>query len=242
MLFDKFENQTIVKGELTCIDPICIGSSKKDSLNPISVDNSVLKDSTGNPIIPGSSIKGVVRSYFESVIRTIDKEKGACDVMDKTKYCTFKYTQKIHEKGISAAETARRAYEYSCITCRLFGGRELAGKLKFKDCYAIIPDGQDRIATEFRDGVGIDRVTGAAKQGAKYDYEIVPKGTKFDFCLIADNLDDEQKKAFDFIIKYLCSGEMAVGGKTSRGLGRVQLNVTGKKEITTETLKQELGF
>lgn len=242
MLFDKFENQTIVKGELICIDPICIGSSKKDSLNPISVDNSVLKDNTGNPVIPGSSIKGVVRSYFESVIRTVDKENGACDVMDKKKYCTCKHTEEIHAKGISAEETARRAYKYSCKTCRLFGGRELAGKLKFKDCYAVIPQGQDRIITEFRDGVGIDRVTGAARKGAKYDYEIVPKGTKFDFCLIADNLDEEQKKAFEFIKKYLCSGEMAVGGKTSRGLGRVQLNVTEEKEITADTLKQELDF
>lgn len=59
MLFDKFENRTVIKGILETVDPIHIGASEKNSLNPIEVDNGVLKDSRGLPVIPGSSLKGV---------------------------------------------------------------------------------------------------------------------------------------------------------------------------------------
>lgn len=240
ILFDTFVNQTIITGQLVCIDPIRIGSSKSDNLNPVGIDDSVLKDGSGNPVIPGSSIKGVVRSYFESVMRSLYGEKGACDVMDENNHCTKKFNKEIHANGISAAESAKRAYDHSCITCRLFGGRELAGKLKFKDCYAIIPEGEDRIITEFRDGVGIDRDTGAAKKGAKYDFEIVPKGTRFDFCLIADNLDNEQEKYLDFIKKYLTSREMAVGGRTTAGFGRIMLDNPKENTVTIKDIEQEL--
>lgn len=240
MLFDTFVNQTIIMGQLVCIDPIRIGSSKSDTLNPVGIDDSVLKDGSGNPVIPGSSIKGVVRSYFESVMRSIHGEKGACDVMDNDGYCTKKYENEIHADGISALESAKRAFDNSCITCRLFGGRELAGKLKFKDSYAIIPEEQNQIITEFRDGVGIDRDTGAAKRGPKFDFEIVPKGTRFDFCLIADNLDDEQKKYLDFIKKYLTSGEMAVGGRTTAGFGRIKLDILKEHTVTKKDIEREL--
>lgn len=60
MLFDVFDNRTIVAGELVALDPDHIGSSVKESLNPIDLDSPVLKDAAGNPIIPDSSIKGVV--------------------------------------------------------------------------------------------------------------------------------------------------------------------------------------
>lgn len=240
-LFDKFYNQTVIKGELVAVDPIHIGTSAKDSLNPVEIDSSVLKDNMGNPLIPGSSIKGVVRSYYESVVRSIDVKK-ACDVLDKYNYCTKEKEEEIHQKGLSAAETAELAYKYSCDACRLFGGRELAGKLKFKDCYAIIPKGKTAIITEFRDGVGIDRNTGAAKGNAKYDFEIVPKGTKFDFCLIADNLDEKQTKALDFVFEYLQSGEMAVGGMSTRGFGRVKLENVERKTVTADDLRSRLGL
>ena len=241
-LFDKFENRTVIKGVLVAVDPIHIGASEKTSLDPVGVDEGVLKNSSGNPVIPGSSLKGVVRAYYESAVRSIRGIEAACDVMDEKKCCTYGARNDIHAKGISVAESAERAYKNSCEACRLFGGREIAGKLKFKDCYAIIPEGMDRVLTEFRDGVGIDRDTGSAKKGAKYDYEIVPKGTKFDFCLIADNLDEGQKKALEFIIRYLCSEEMAVGGKTTRGLGRVRLEITERTETTADMLREQLGL
>ncbi len=236
MLFDKFYNQTVIQGHLIALDPIHIGASANNSLDPTDVDNSVLKDNTGRPVIPGSSIKGVLRSYYESIIRSVFGEEAACDVMDNKKCCTELKKDEIHKKGLTLEQLANAAYEYSCKACRLFGGREFAGKLKFKDCYAVTD-----VITEFRDGVGIDRDTGSAKQGAKFDYEIIPKGTRFDFLMIADNLDDEQMKHMKFLIDKLQSGEIAIGGKTTRGLGRVKLEMLSEpKTKTVDDLREEL--
>lgn len=238
MLFDKFNNRIIITGKLVALDPIHIGSSEKNSLNPIEVDNSVLKDSQGRPVIPGSSIKGVTRSFFESVLRSID-DKSACNVLDESECCTEKTYVKKEIKGLknngSHEELAKYVYKESCEVCRLFGGREFAGKLMFKDSFLI-----GDVKLEHRDGVGIDRRTGSTKQGAKYDYEIVSQGSEFEFYLLCDNLDEKQEKYLDFIINCLENGNLSVGGKTTRGLGRFKLVETCRNTMDIKSLKEML--
>lgn len=240
MLYDKFHNRYIVTGKLIAVDPIHIGSSSKNSLNPVDVDNSVLKDNNGRAVIPGSSIKGVVRSYFESVLRSIDENK-ACDVLDEKKCCTLKKqaVSKLKEAKKSPEKYAKVVEEVSCDVCKLFGGREIAGKLHFKDCYLI-----GEPSYEHRDGVGISRETGAAdtKNHAKYDFEIVSKDSEFEFTMTADNIDPQQKKYFDFIVAAIKDGNLAVGGKTTRGLGRFRIDDVKIKEITADDMKANLGL
>ncbi len=235
MLFDKFENKYILKGVFVALDPIHIGSSAKNTLDPVDVDSAVLKDSRGYPVIPGSSVKGVVRSWFESVLRSADVY--VCDVLDNNCHCTKKGESEI-KKCNDLKKKAEMAYEYSCEACRLFGGRELAGKLQFKDCYLI----DEKPSFEFRDGVGIDRKTGAAKGTAKYDFEVISKDSEFSFYLAAENLDEKQKKYFDFIVEGLKSGELSVGGKTSRGLGRFMLKDAEIQVINADDVKKRLGL
>lgn len=247
MLYNKFENKTIVKGILEAVDPVHIGASAKNTLNPNDVDSSVLKDNNGNPVIPGSSIKGVVRSKFEAVLRSLNNENiRVCDIFNtKDPTCITNEDAKIINKDKNKDDYKKAAllYEKSCDVCRIFGGREIAGKLQFKDCFFI----GEKCNYERRDGVAIDRKTGAAKRGAKYDFEVIPKGTEFDFMLIAENLDEQQMKYLDFIIKLiegtLIDGDyIAVGGKTSRGMGRIRLKNCHIDEITKESLAEKFGF
>ncbi len=236
MLYDKFENKYIVKGKLITEDPVHIGSASKNSLDPSDVDDSVLKDSRGIPVIPGSSVKGVVRAYFESVLRGIGEK--CCDVLDNKKCCTESYDFKDKlKKASTLKEKAQITYDCSCEACRFFGGREFAGKVHIKDCYL-----NGKPYFEYRDGVGIDRETGAAKKGAKYNFEVVSKDSEFDFMMTAENLDEKQEKYFDFIIKALESGELSVGGKTSRGLGSFRVEVTEKSKVTADDMKKLLAL
>lgn len=235
MLFDKFENKYVLKGVLVALDPIHIGTSAKSSLDPVDVDSSVLKDSRGFPVIPGSSVKGVVRSWFESVLRGAGI--NACDVLDDKKYCTRDREYEI-KKCKDIRKKAELAYECSCEACRLFGGRELAGKLQFKDCYFT----GEKPSYEFRDSVCIDRETGAAKNRKKYDFEIISKDSEFSFYLTAENLDEKQKKYFDFIVEGLKSGELSVGGKTSRGLGRFMVKDIEIEAVTADDIRKRLGI
>lgn len=242
MLYSKFENKVIVKGVLTAVDPIHIGAGSKETLDPIQLDANVLKDGFGNPLIPGSSLKGVVRSRFEAIMYSLGRR--VCDIFneDDNRCISKDKADSIKKEKLSRKKEAQRLYEESCDVCRLFGGKKFAGKLHFKDSYYI---GDQPCKYERRDGVAIDRKTGAAKRGAKYDFEIIPKGTKFDFELIAENLDPQQEKYFDFILQMLCGNGItnedyiSVGGKTTRGLGRVKLdNITIEKTDAEEMRKK----
>ena len=91
--------------------------------------------------------------------------------------------------------------------------------------------------------MAIDRDTGTAKN--KYDFEVIAKGTQFDFYLIAENLDDAQQNQLNFIVELLKGNSvvegdyLSVGGKTTRGMGRVRLTDTTITTITAEDLKNK---
>lgn len=98
-----------------------------------------------------------------------------------------------------------------------------------------------------RHGVGIDRTTGAASDGALYEHEFLPRGTRFTIRITAEGRDDEQKddterkdtkqsegipgpapsdsvkKLLELIFHILKSGAVCLGGRTGSGQGTVQV-------------------
>ena len=60
--------------------------------------------------------------------------------------------------------------------------------------------------------------------------------------MTADNLDGQQEKYFDFIINAMKSGELAVGGKVTRGLGRFRIVDVDIRKITADDMKKSLGL
>ena len=74
--FDTFKNKYFFDIYITAETPIHIGSGE-EGLSPLDIDSSVLKDSEGNTIIPGSSLKGVFRSNLEQILR--GKNVKICD-------------------------------------------------------------------------------------------------------------------------------------------------------------------
>ena len=106
-----------------------------------------------------------------------------------------------------------------------------------------------------RHGVGIDRTTGTASDGALYEHEFLPRGTAFDIRITAEGRDNEPmtddkstgipgpassktvKKLLEVIVDVLTSGTVCLGGRTGSGQGTIQviepkLRRTGK---TTDT-------
>ncbi|QMS87208.1 CRISPR-associated RAMP protein [Nostoc edaphicum CCNP1411] len=66
---DIFKNRLEITGKLTTITALRISSGR--SSEPIGSDLPVIKDALGNPLIPGSSFKGALRSRLESFLRSI---------------------------------------------------------------------------------------------------------------------------------------------------------------------------
>ena len=106
-----------------------------------------------------------------------------------------------------------------------------------------------------RHGVGIDRTTGAASDGALYEHEFLPRGTAFGIRITAEGRDGEKmgrdqsegipgpapsdsvKKLLEIIVDILKSGAVCLGGRTGSGQGTIRviepkLRRTGK---TTDT-------
>lgn len=68
-MFDTFTNRLEITGTLTTITALRISAGR--SSEPIGSDLPVIKDALGNPLIPGSSFKGALRSRLESFLRAI---------------------------------------------------------------------------------------------------------------------------------------------------------------------------
>lgn len=83
-------------------------------------------------------------------------------------------------------------------------------------------------------GNGIDRRWGAAAQGIKYDREVLPRGTAFDFRLTLEvprATDLGERRAFmAWLIDELESGRIGFGAAGTRGLGRAALTGTRCRE------------
>jgi CRISPR-associated protein Csm3 len=73
--FWQFENRWLITATLRMKTALSVGS--RASLLPAGSDLPVIKTPEGVPFIPGSSLKGVIRTYVERVLRTLDGMKHA---------------------------------------------------------------------------------------------------------------------------------------------------------------------
>lgn len=109
-----------------------------------------------------------------------------------------------------------------------------ASALWIDDAPVTLADGA---VVEIRDGVGIDRHTGAAAAQIKYDRAVLPRGTTIDIRVVLEAPEAVSNKAQEAektappsaesllgaVVAALARGDIAVGAGTTRGLGRVRL-------------------
>ncbi|MDR7522714.1 MAG: CRISPR-associated RAMP protein Csx7, partial [Armatimonadota bacterium] len=163
----------------------------------------VLRNHEGNPLIPGSSLKGVLRSAAERTLRSVDS--GVCDP--------------LRSPCVKADEELDPAIlmERLCRVCRLFGSQQRAGRIQVGDLVAL------GARTLVRDGVAIDRRELKAADGLKYDYEVVAPGAVFTGRLRVDDPEEGELGLIIGLLDLVDAGLVTVGGGASRGLGRLRL-------------------
>ncbi len=161
------------------------------------------------PFLPGSSLKGVLRSGIEQVLR--GQGRNVCD--------PFKSSCGRNKDGLR------------CEACLLFGSTRGAGVLAVDDALPWRPedplDQQRRKLDEIerglvvRHGVGIDRTTGTAARGVLYDFEALVEPT-FYGSLRLRNPSVDQLALVAVGLQMLRDDLLRVGGMTTRGLGRIR--------------------
>lgn len=202
------------------------------------VDLPVIKDAAGRPFIPGASLKGVLRSTVEALVRAIDGRAAgvwACDPLaDKDDAFAFRSCgHHGHGERLSVDP------EQHCAACRLFGSHVVASHVRFCDAPLRLSDEDlktGRIPVEVRDGVSIDRDLRRVRGSRKYDFEVVSPGAEFALEIFVENPQPWLMGLLAMSFDQLAEGFTALGGFTSRGLGRVTFTWTSIASTTARAL------
>ncbi|MCD6208867.1 MAG: CRISPR-associated RAMP protein, partial [Thermoproteales archaeon] len=191
---DRFIAREIkLSGKLVTKGPLRIGAGREAVSLESSVDLPVLRRAgSGEPYIPGTSLKGVFRSTSERLARIkklsvcsglskqtcMDKIYGNDTLLrwfDRKRREARKYPEKYEEISKEIVEVIFRE---TCLMCKLFGAPSISGRIFFFDADPASPDSY-RISS--RKGIAISRYTGSASRGALYEVEYVEPGSIFIF-------------------------------------------------------------
>jgi len=228
MTFETLTNRALIQYSVRTKSDLHIGGHATTA--PGEVDLPVLKNPDGFPVIPGSSLKGVLRTELERLM----KGAGIRDV------CSFPRVCGKPEKGVQQkSHNVGKDDTYSCPICQLFGGMNLAGSVRIHDATS------SSRKTGIRDHVGIDRRTRKGVTSAKFDIETVPMGSFFSGSIVIENLDlmsEDGQKSFESaklggfisLVNFfnVCSGR--IGGAGSRGYGQVELIIEEIRILTAD--------
>jgi len=172
------------------------------------IDLVILRDNSGHPYIPAASLAGASRSRLARILQ------------DTNSYREEREPAELH----------------------LFFGDDYQSLL-------TVFDAPQKTNTKvcIRDGVKIDSVTGTAEDQKKYDFEVLPSGAAFqiefaltlyqdlpDYWAKRSNEQDDSprepvsvekiKSCFRLLLESLQTGEIHLGAKTRRGLGRGRID------------------
>lgn len=199
-----------------------IGSGKEGETMS---DLGVVLDTTGCPVLPGSSLKGKLRSTCETLSHALSLRACLLNVGASGVKCTsdVKYYTSVragYQTAYKAGLHARLKWidSNTCDVCKLFGSPVQAGRLWISD--GALKDWASVV--QVRDGVVIDRDSQTAVDGLKYDYEVIPPSSRFELSIDVENPTNSDLALLGVALFDWHAGN-SLGGFTSRGLGRFRL-------------------
>ncbi|MFN3359300.1 MAG: CRISPR-associated RAMP protein Csx7 [Pseudomonas sp.] len=222
--FHRFQNELHIQGELVLETALHIGAGRTDLFGQA---NQVVKTYDGLPYIPGSSLKGTLRSLVERIshLEQLPRQGSAAPCISTDELCSQReHEDRLHDskhrRQMLPAELAAKVAERSCPICHLFGNTLMAGKVQFFDG-SVDPDTWVQ-QYDHRNGIQIDRDRLTVSGSLLYEFEAVPAGTAFHISIRALNLSPVEKVWLFAALELFRQGEVTMGGKAARGLGKVQ--------------------
>ncbi len=185
-----------------------------DTMKIGGIDNGVIKDAnTDHPYIPGSSLKGKMRSLLEW-------DAGIVGIGDGSPFNSKLLNNPIFSDG-SVKSNAE-------ILLKLFGDKEGAfgiTRISVGDC-RLSQESEEMVLSEAKYENVINRQTGTAEHPRQT--ERVPAGVKFDFDIRIKVLDGDDEDALVAMVKkgFELIESDYLGGSGSRGYGRVKFHIS----------------
>src|SRR5881227_224266 len=221
-----FLGKLVLEGEIQCETGLHIGAGK-GSLEIGGADNPVVKDAFGVPYIPGSSLRGRLRSLLEQSLGLTAPNE-------------LVYVSKRRGQEVRIHQSDRPDDE----VCLLFGrsparvekvsgeasesGAATPARLTVYDSPLVVDsitqqmrENLDDELTEVKSENAVDRITSQANPRT---LERVPAGARFRFRMVLDVLCPEDKPLVARVAEALrLLEDDALGGGGSRGSGRISL-------------------
>lgn len=249
-MFKKSYNRAVLRIRIETVTPLLIRAGDA-GLSPTAADLTCVRTRHarhGSTVyIPGSSLKGVLRSAAEATVRGQafnGVPEGACDPLDHDASCGGK----LGKRGKNGPDLeSSEVHREHCLACRLFGSLAMKGRASVRDLFPWNERGNDPAGSdadnqrrandlEMRHGVSINRITGSVAHGP-FEQEMVPAGVSFWGEIALENYQAWQlgllAQAFDEVNE----GFAQLGSTKSRGLGvaRIELgSILHEQRVSAE--------
>ena len=225
----KWLCQADVTIEIEPVDPVLVKSGYATLDGADMVPVVTFRGGKSIYYLPGTSLKGVLRSHFERIARTLQPGSVCLPYYDPKKRNDISIPVDEEKESYGCGyrsrgeetDPASARYADSCAACRLFGSLKFSGRFSIGDAYPL-PDSAPTI--ESRNGVGIDRFTGGTVTGVLFDLQAVVGG-KFKARIRLTNFELWQLAGLNLLLVDLRDEMIAVGSGRSRGMGRVRAKV-----------------
>ena len=186
--------------------PLNVSSGESDALT----DSLVMTDANGLPMIPGTSLCGVLRHAFAEFNKEDDKNKG---LEDKTESKIFGYQKEKKNDGGGSRLIVSNAHFVGK------NGKVIEGLQNIdwndKDFYSKFQELPTRQHCKINE-------KGTTIKGGKFDEQVIYKGTRFKFELeLIGNPDD--KENWEELLKLFNCETFRIGGGTRKGFGKLKI-------------------
>jgi CRISPR-associated RAMP protein (TIGR02581 family) len=236
-MLKKLMNEAFFTLRITTTGPLLIKSGYASISGPDMTPVLTFRNGQQEVFLPGSSLKGVFRSHIEKIVCSLKSrvvcypfagsEQHEADLSQRRRdyrdSCGAMFIEraKDEKERKKLEERTDLVYAESCPTCRLFGSTGFIGRVAISDAYLA-----SNSIKEQRDGVGIDRLTGGASHGAKFELEVVSKDVSFETDIHLRNFEIWQLGMLFVVIQDMEDELIHIGSGRSRGLGMVTAKIS----------------
>lgn len=190
------------------------------------------------PVLPGAAVRGVLRSHAERLARTLAyhwaggmrADNGRSEFLARCPACDplAKSTGRmgpLHLESCDSLLNKSGAPEEAapddtlCLSCRLFGSSRLGSRLRVEDAPL---DEQCTPRYKMWDFLAVDRLTGGAAKGRKFDALVLWRPA-FRLRIHLESPRDWELGWLALVLRDMAAGWLQVGYGRAKGFGRMRL-------------------
>ena len=216
--FDMFSNRWEITGKITLVTPLRIGGGQNSGAYSLSQSPVLLsydaQTQTAQPYVPGSSLKGVLRSTMERIIRTLNENESCIAVGER----------RVVNNVLCGKS--------DCVPCSIFGSQKSGASIRVQDAHLCddvrfgdVLDERPHCATEYDSRSDPYEMQMVRRGNFKVPKtilrmeEVVAANTSFDLNINIDNVNDRYVGLLLLVLEEFNYKRCHLGGGISRGHG-----------------------